>query len=90
MTSEGRDVMMACKKDVISTSYARCVAITLEHYYYYRSQTLEIQIKQWHGKIFSLLYTKKRMDGTDVWLEEGVGAGVRRGWGVAVGRCQGR
>ena len=34
------------------------------------------------------------MDGTDVLLEEGVGAGmgagVRRGWGVAVGRCQGR
>ena len=26
------------------------------------------------------------MDGTDVWLEEGVGAGVRRGWGLAVGR----
>ena len=30
------------------------------------------------------------MDGTDVWLEEGMGAGVRRGWGVAVGRRLGK
>ena len=29
----------------------------------------------WHGKIFSLWYTKKRKDATDVWLEKGVGAG---------------
>ena len=54
---------------------ARWVVRTPEYYYYDRPQTLEIQIQQWHGKIFSLWYTKKRKDATDVWLEDGVGAG---------------
>ena len=74
MTSEGETSWLR-QKDVISTSCARWVVRTPEYYYYDRPQTLEIQIQQWHGKIFFLWYTKKRKDATDVWLEEGVGAG---------------
>ena len=58
------------------------------------TSTLETQIKQWHGKIFSLLYTKKRMDGAGVRLGEGEGRVQGEpggGGGTRVdGCCQGR